>query len=504
MTIRTKILFPFIVFLMVLTGAFIFLIILVGTIGADARKTVLTAEQINSISMRIGLLRQQTSLSLLSFQNTGNDKYLQIIERNSEETNRMLTELKPLIPDRTGKQLLSRFELTFESSILERIKILEAISSGNYADASRRFSIWEVKNDNNYAALLDFMNYNLHSLEQSRAVYDRMLRMIQVSGVIMAAMAAVLIALLYLYLRKVITLPVRELSKAADRMSEGDFVPEFHIKSSDELGSLALKLQAMALNLKKYHAGLKSEVAKKERELKKSREFEAQKDDFMSIASHELKTPVTSLKVYLHILNEEIEKSGHTAYRRHLVKIEDQVGKITRLITGLLDVTRLQAGKMPFEMVPLDLKSIVSERVDVYRKISRHHEFKLNVRLRRKVKGDADRISQVVDNLISNAVKYSPPGSRIIVSVKNGKTSATVGVRDFGIGIGRNHHEKIFNRFYRVTNRNQKTFPGLGIGLYLSRQIIKSHKGDLWVDSEKGKGAAFFFTIPYYHAKMEL
>ena len=113
-----------------------------------------------------------------------------------------------------------------------------------------------------------------------------------------------------------------------------------------------------------------------------------------------------------------------------------------------------------------------------------------------KVRADRDRIGQVVINLLTNARKYSPKNSKIIVKVQKNGTHAIVSVQDFGIGIAKPHQGRIFERFYQVTDVAEKTYPGLGIGLYISSEIVRRHNGKIWVESQKGKGSTFSFSIP--------
>jgi signal transduction histidine kinase len=112
--------------------------------------------------------------------------------------------------------------------------------------------------------------------------------------------------------------------------------------------------------------------------------------------------------------------------------------------------------------------------------------------------GDRDRIGQVLINLLNNAIKYSPQGDRVLVRVAISQNKALVSVQDFGIGIAKEHQRKIFERFYQVTDAEEKTYPGLGIGLYISYEIVKRHGGQMWVESKKGEGASFYFTLPLF------
>lgn len=220
------------------------------------------------------------------------------------------------------------------------------------------------------------------------------------------------------------------------------------------------------------------------------------RDDFISIASHELKTPVTSVKMFTQVLKKHSEQIGDAKAVNHLSRMDKQLNKLTELIYDLLNISRIQAGKMEFNKNLFDFDHAVTEIIDILSQTVTRHTFKVYGRTNKKVRGDQERIGQVVNNLISNAIKYSPKSKKIIVKLTTDRDNVYVAVRDFGIGIGKVYLDKIFERFYRVYDANNKTYPGLGIGLYISSEIIKRHGGKLWVDSKVGKGSTFHFSIP--------
>ncbi|HYT37390.1 MAG TPA: PAS domain S-box protein [Ktedonobacteraceae bacterium] len=221
------------------------------------------------------------------------------------------------------------------------------------------------------------------------------------------------------------------------------------------------------------------------------------RDEFISIASHELRTPITSLKVYTQVLQKQFAKRGEENLSRFLAKMDAQLNKLTLLIGDLLNVTKIELGQLAFHEEAFDLNELVTETVEQIQMTTPKHTISIGGNIPQPVWGDVDRIGQVLTNLLSNAVKYSPQADSIIVRLTSEQDSAVVSIQDFGIGIDREHQGNIFNRFYRVSNPEEKTYPGLGIGLYISHEIIKRHGGDLTVVSEKGKGSLFRFTLPY-------
>lgn len=230
------------------------------------------------------------------------------------------------------------------------------------------------------------------------------------------------------------------------------------------------------------------------REVTDRKKLEQQKDEFISIASHELKTPITSLKAYTQVLltgTQAKEKS-----QKLLQRMEMQIDKLTGLVSDLLDISKIEAGRLQFTYEKFAFDDLVNEVVETLQLTTSSHDIKQKGKSGIEVYGDRERLSQVLINLISNAVKYSPGADKVIVTTKVHKRENTVGVsvQDFGVGIPKVQQARIFERFYRVGAN--KGFPGLGLGLYISAEIIKRLNGKIWVESKKGEGATFSFTVP--------
>jgi PAS domain S-box-containing protein len=223
---------------------------------------------------------------------------------------------------------------------------------------------------------------------------------------------------------------------------------------------------------------------------------EIRKNDFIAMASHELKTPLTSLKAYIQLLMMKARKRGDEFLIDSLQKSENQVNKMTSLIYGFLDLSKIEGGKLKLNLSLFDINNIIAEVITESSPIAPGHTISFNKGEPLIIKADAEKISQVLVNFISNAVKYSPKQSTIKVAAVKQGTSVKVIVSDEGIGVDVKHQQHIFERFYRVDNPETKGFSGFGIGLYLSAEIIKLHKGVIGVDSEENKGAAFYFILP--------
>lgn len=266
---------------------------------------------------------------------------------------------------------------------------------------------------------------------------------------------------------------------------EGRYYNQQDLQLAEEIGSrIALILD----NVHLYRSALS--------EIEQRKKLEKQKDEFIGIASHELKTPVTSIKAYTQVLKRKFEKRGDTNSAYQLAKMDAQINKLADLIGDLLDVTKIQAGKLQFHIEEFDFDELVKEIVEIMQLTAENHDIHLQGSTHKKVYGDKERIGQVITNLISNAIKYSPHNKEIIVKMTGHADKVELCVQDFGVGIEKDKQDKIFERFYRVSGPENMTFPGLGLGLYISSEIIKRLGGKIWVESVLGKGSSFSFMIP--------
>jgi PAS domain S-box-containing protein len=226
------------------------------------------------------------------------------------------------------------------------------------------------------------------------------------------------------------------------------------------------------------------------------KELEQRKDDFISMASHELKTPLTSLKLQTQLLAKQLAKQGISDAAPALSRMEVQGKQLERLIGELLDVSKIQAGRLEYVQEPVDLEALLHEVAETMQQISTTHAVVVRGAAPCTLIGDQGRLEQIFINLISNAIKYSPDAETVEIDLSTSEDAVTVRVRDHGLGIPREQRDKIFERFYRATGPKQKAIPGLGMGLYIVAEIVKRHGGTITVDSEVGKGSTFTVTLP--------
>ncbi|WP_312765505.1 ATP-binding protein [Epilithonimonas sp.] len=231
-------------------------------------------------------------------------------------------------------------------------------------------------------------------------------------------------------------------------------------------------------------------------EINEFKQFQQQKDNFLGIASHELKTPLTSLKLYSQFLEKNLRRQDDNKNADVAMKMDEQINKLTSLVNDLLDVTKIQNGKILLNRSEFDFDELVNEVVEEQQMSTRHRIY-VEAESIGTITGDKNRISQVMTNLISNAIKYSPDSDKIRITTKlTDEGCVHFSVKDYGIGIPEDKQSKVFEQYYRVSGSKEYTFPGLGLGLYISSEIIKRSGGRIFVNSVEGKGSEFCFEIP--------
>jgi len=222
---------------------------------------------------------------------------------------------------------------------------------------------------------------------------------------------------------------------------------------------------------------------------------ELRKNDFISMVSHELKTPLTSLKAYVQMLLDKDINQGDFM-ENALVKADNQIKRMGALIDGFLNVSRLESGKLMLHKALFNINDLIEEIKSEAQLIFSTHQIKITHCETFVVNADKDKIGSVILNLLSNAVKYSPKNSIVHIDCSKEGDDVKISVKDEGFGIHEQDLKKLFDRFYRVENHQNRFVAGFGIGLYLCAEIIKSHGGDIWVDSTPNKSSTFYFTLP--------
>jgi two-component system CheB/CheR fusion protein len=223
---------------------------------------------------------------------------------------------------------------------------------------------------------------------------------------------------------------------------------------------------------------------------------ELRKNQFIGVASHELKTPLTSVKAYAQLLTNTYSTSKDNFLKTALAKIDTQVNKMTKLVSDFLNLSKIESDRFDPVMDEFDLGELIKEVAADIQLSFVTHTISLELLQGLVINGDREKISQVITNFLINAVKYSPGQKEVRVITERSNDNAIVKVWDNGIGVAREEHLKVFERFYRSKFNDNISFSGFGIGLYISAEIIRRHGGEIGVDSEIGKGSIFYFILP--------
>jgi len=230
-------------------------------------------------------------------------------------------------------------------------------------------------------------------------------------------------------------------------------------------------------------------------DITKKKEIERQKDEYIGIASHELRTPISSLSLYSELLAERLNLDADKKTLQIFQDIKGQIGRLVNLVDDLLIVNEIERDKLTINKIPFDLNLLLKKVIHNFQASTASHKIVFKSLNKGKVQGDQARVTQVLVNLIANGIKYSPKSNKIIVSCVYERDQAVVSIQDFGSGISLNDQKSIFRRYFRSYSLDSGNLPGIGLGLYISKKIIDQHHQKLWVKSKIGKGSIFFFSL---------
>ncbi len=278
-----------------------------------------------------------------------------------------------------------------------------------------------------------------------------------------------------------------ELARTANQIGKGNF--QVKVKPRSEQDLLGMSIKKMRDNLHEF-------TAQKDKIQRETEDLVYRRDEFFSIASHELKTPVTSLKAYTQMLLMDSDKFVDSQHKTMLERMELQINKLTSLINDLLDTSKIESGQLVFNIERFILNDLVSEIISAMQPVSLSQRIIFTNIQPVSIYGDRERIRQVISNFISNSIKYASESKKIIIDIEKQEDKVICSVQDFGKGISIEEQDKIFDRFYRVSGPNLNTFPGLGLGLFICKEVIEKQGGKIGVESKPGKGSTFYFEFP--------
>ncbi|HKO24343.1 MAG TPA: ATP-binding protein, partial [Chloroflexota bacterium] len=254
-------------------------------------------------------------------------------------------------------------------------------------------------------------------------------------------------------------------------------------------------IEAIACNL--LHDPRIGGIILNSRDITERKEYEQRRDDFISIAAHELRAPLTSVQGFAELLARRVAREGHPELVEIVAKMTQQVSRMTTLVQELLDVSRLQTGNLVFDLQPVALNALVHDIVQEIQPLAPDHRLVIAEGEPVIVRADALKTAQVVRNLLLNAIKYSPDADRVIVRITHEDSVGRVRIQDFGVGIPVEEQERVFERFGRVQATRDR-FPGLGLGLYITKGLVEGQGGTIRVESRPGTGSTFSFTLPLW------
>ena len=275
-----------------------------------------------------------------------------------------------------------------------------------------------------------------------------------------------------------------------------------YISKPVDMNILLLKVKTF-YRIYEQNRALNEMQIKLKAEIEFRKEAERKKDEFISIASHELKTPMTSIKGYIQLLERSLDKNDIETVRKRIHKVQNQVEKLNLLIADLLDISKIESGKLKLNRKYFCFENLLEHILEVVQQNNPQVKITKKGLVEVEVFGDEMRLEQVITNFITNAIKYAPEGKEIHITAELVGDEVHFSVRDFGIGMSKEHEKKIFEKFYRIEETSER-FQGLGIGLYICQEIIDRHHGKIGVHSTFGEGSTFYFNLPLHPEKVEI
>jgi len=322
-------------------------------------------------------------------------------------------------------------------------------------------------------------------------------------------------ALSAIFLVKRIVQPVRNLANATKEVARGDFDQTVSVTRSDEIGILAESFNTMTGQLQNYREEIEewnreletkvtertTELAEKHKKLesayKELQTLDKAKDDFLSLVSHELRTPMSSILVFSEMLLNGVIDSEEKIKHIHATIIKN-CNRLSRLINDVLDLSKIEAGRMVFKREVLNIQDMIEETVNGFQSLIENRSISVDYRNVPDdifLLGDRDKITQVLTNILSNAVKFNSEGGSITIALTGSSTTGTVSIKDTGKGIPGEDIPKVFDRFHQLDTIDHH-INGTGLGMSISKSIIERQGGRIWIESEPGKGTTVFFTLP--------
>ena len=485
-----------IVILMVVVVS-IFSVITIYQLNDSAKGLVFRNETIRSRAKKLQdlvLSMEESEKKLILLKE---EEYRDVFSEATREFETTLRSVRGLIEDERVADEIERTRGFFETY---RYVVQSALSQGGEEGMQKLQSASLLTEDvgNEIIAALDRalklneenINARLGTLEKKGTAAGRL-------ALIICSLSVVIGLLSYLYMSRTISRPVRLLERATNQVSKGDFDHQIPLVSHDELGNLARSFNEMASRLK---------------------ELDELKSGFISLLSHELRTPLSIMREAVSLLKDEVLGKIDDRQREFLTILSDEVERMIQFVNELLDLSRIEAGRLPVERFPLNIGETIENNLRKLQPLLADKKIETELAIGPHVPlvvADGVRIDQVLMNLLDNAIKFTPEGGRIVIgaNVANGRgetegrqSRVTSGkgrfvrvmVRDNGEGIDDEDKRYVFDKFYQAKAQAGKarSAKGSGLGLSISKGIVEAHGGIIWFTSTKGEGTSFYFTLP--------
>ena len=422
-------------------------------------------------------------------------EYREVFAEAAREFEVTLRSMMRLIDDERVAGEIERTRGLFETY---RYLVQNALSKGGEEGVQKLHSVSPLTEDVgdeiiaavDRALMLNEENIDarLASLEKKGAAAGRL-------ALVICSLSVLVGLLSYVYLSRTISRPVKLLERATNEVSKGDFDHQVPLESQDELGSLARSFNEMAARLK---------------------ELDELKSGFISILSHELRTPLSVMREAVSLLKDEVLGRIGDRQREFLTILSEEVERMIQFVNELLDLSRIEAGRLPVERFPVNIGALIESSVRKLRPLLADKKIETELAVGAHlplVVADGVRIDQVLTNLLDNAIKFTPEGGRIVIGadVANGRRGregresrftrdrgrfVRVMVCDNGEGIEDEDKRYVFDKFYQSKAGKAKSSKGGGLGLSISKGIVEAHGGVIWFTSTKGEGTSFYFTLP--------
>ena len=363
-------------------------------------------------------------------------------------------------------------------------------------------NLWGKKVFSSYAPVSN-LDWSVIIERPAEEVYEPLYAsMLRTSSLLLVGLGMALLASLFVARR--VVRPLQALHQGVELIGSGNLDHRLNVKTGDEIEILADEFNKMTENLREAYDGLEHKVTERTQELaianERLKQLDRLKSDFVSNVSHELRTPLTAIKGSVDLLLREVPGALNEKQAHYLSRVRSNTQHLAGLINDLLDLSRIEAGKVELKATRISLGGLVHEVVETLRPVAAERSIELEAtvpEVSALVWADRDKVTQVLMNLIGNAIKFTPPHGHIaVVTTRNGSEWVKISVADTGPGIPAEEREKIFDKFYQVAAPGAQKPKGTGLGLAISRSLVELHGGKIWVESEPNHGSVFSFTLP--------